>query len=298
MPAHNKSLLGSIYLFVTAVIFGSSFFIVKTSVDIIPPCWTIGIRFSLATLFLCVIFWKRLRLMNRATFHAGIIIGIFLCAAYVSQTIGITGTTPGHNAFLTALYVVIVPFMSWAVTRRRPARYSFIAAVICTAGIACISLDGDLRISPGDALSVLCSFLFAAQIVAIAYFSKKGFDPILLTIVQLGVTGAGCLIIASFTETFPSVMPANIWLIFAYLSFVVSGIAFLLQNLGQSMVSSSLASILLSLEAVFGVIFSVIFYGEVLTARVTLGFVLVFAAILVSETKLSFLHPKSREGTD
>ena len=293
--AQNKTARGTAYLLVTALIFGSSFFIVKTSVDLIPPCWLIGIRFSLAAVLLGAVFCRRLRAMNVRTLGGGVVIGLFLCAAYIAQTVGIMGTTPGRNAFLTALYVVVVPFLNWIVTRVRPDRFSIAAAVVCTAGIACISLDGTLSMSTGDALSVLCGVLFAAQIVTIAYFEHRGLDPILLTIIQLAVAGIGALAVAAWAEPVPQLETPSLWMSLLYLSVVVSGVAFLLQNVGQSLVRPSLASILLSLEAVFGVLFSVLFYGEQLTVRVTTGFVLVFVAIVISETKLTFLRRKPND---
>lgn len=282
---------GTALLLATAIIFGSSFFIVKASVDVLSPCWMIGIRFSLASVFLCLMFMKRLRNMTGGTIRAGIIIGAFLLAAYVTQTIGITDTTPGRNAFLTALYVVIVPFLGWMIFRRRPDRYSVIAAALCVSGIALISLDGTMQMSMGDLLSIVCAVLFAAQIIAIAVFARD-FDPVLLTIVQLGFCGIGGFLLAVLFEPAPPAMSPVMISSIAYLSIVVSGLAFLMQNVGQAMVSPSFASILLSLEAVFGVLFSVLFYDEKLTVRITIGFCLVFAAILISETKLSFLRRK------
>lgn len=292
MHRHSKTAAGTAYLLITALIFGSSFFIVKTSVDVFPPCWLIGLRFTAASVFLCLLFRKRLRDMRAGTVRAGVIIGVFLLAAYVAQTIGITDTTPGRNAFLTALYVVLVPFLGWAVFRKRPGRRSVVAAGLCIAGIALISLDSTFRMSMGDALSLLGGVMFAAQIIAIAAFAKDH-DPVLLTIMQLGVSGIGGLVLGLLTEPVPSGINAGSLAALAYLSIMVSGVAFLMQNIGQTLVSPSLASILLSLEAVFGVVFSVIFYHEELTARITLGFVLVFAAILVSELQFAPGHRTS-----
>lgn len=289
MRRHSNTAAGTAYLLVTALIFGSSFFIVKTSVDVFPPCWLIGLRFTAASAFLCLLFHRRLRNMTAGTVRAGIIIGVFLLAAYVAQTIGITDTTPGRNAFLTALYVVLVPFIGWGVFHRLPERRSIVAAFVCIAGIALISLDSALRMSMGDALSLLGGVMFAAQIVAIAAFAKDH-DPVLLTIVQLGVCGISGLVLGWLTEPVPAGVNAGSIAALVYLSIMVSGVAFLMQNIGQTLVTPSLAGILLSLEAVFGVVFSVLFYQEELTGRVTLGFVLVFAAILISELKFPSLR--------
>lgn len=287
----RKKILGSFLLLVTAIIWGSSFFIVKNTVDNVAPCWLIAIRFSGAALILALVGLRRLRQMNRKTLAGGLLIGIALFGAYVAQTYGVAFTTPGKNAFLTAIYCVLVPFFWWAMTRKRPDGWSFAAAFICLAGIGLISLDGTLSVSLGDGLSLLSGVLFALQIALISLYTRDC-DPVVLTVLQFAVGGLLAWPFALGAETVPDIGTPEILGVLFYLTVVVSALGMLLQNIGQSMTPSGTAAILMCLESVFGVLFSVIFWGETVSGQALAGFVLVFFAVLVSETKLSFLRRK------
>ena len=121
MDKQNKIYTASrIALFGAAIIWGSSILIVKKSMDSMHPHTLLAIRFTIASLLLCAIFHKRLRKLNKDYLISGGIIGLFLFMAYSVQTIGITDTTPGKNAFLTAVYCVIVPYLYWIIDKNKP----------------------------------------------------------------------------------------------------------------------------------------------------------------------------------
>lgn len=293
MTVNRRSLLGSLILLATAIIWGSSFFVVKNTVDDFAPNWLIAIRFSGAAAVLALIFQRQLRATPGRFWWGGVLIGLVLYAAYAAQTYGITDTTPGKNAFLTAVYCVLVPFVWWILTRKRPDGFSLAAAFICLTGIAFISLDSTLTVSLGDGLSLLSGVFFAWQIALISLYTRKGADPLALTVIQFAVAAACAWPAALMTEPAPQMVwtweSASSLL---YLTLVVSALGMLMQNVGQSMTPSGTAAILMSLESVFGVLFSVLFWGERVTWRLALGFCLVFFAVLLSETKLSFLRRK------
>ena len=113
----------------------------------------------------------------------GGIIGVFLFIAYSIQTIGITDTTPGKNAFLTAIYCVIVPYLYWVVDKNKPDRYNILAAILCLAGIGLVSINSEFTIGFGDAFSLISGFFYAAHMVALSKLTKIG-TPVLLTIIQ------------------------------------------------------------------------------------------------------------------
>lgn len=214
-----------------------------------------------------------------------------LFLAYSTQTIGITDTTPGKNAFLTAIYCVIVPFLFWLVGRQRPDIYNFTAAVLCIAGIGFVSLTQAFTIGFGDALTLLGGFLFAAHLVAVTKFGSDK-DPVLITILQFFFAAVFSWITTLISEPFPTAVSVDcVWGV-AYLSIFCTAGALLLQNIGQKYTNPSAAAIILSLESVFGVLFSVLFGYETLTPKLIFGFVLIFAAVLLSETKLSFIKKK------
>lgn len=290
----KRNFLAKLALFVAALIWGSSFFIVKNTVDVFQPNILLGVRFTIACALLSIVFYKKWKLVNKSYLWRGAVMGVLLFIAYCLQTIGLTDTTPGKNAFLTAVYCVIVPFLFWAVNRIRPDRYNVLAAVICIAGIGLVSLSGDFTIRFGDALTLASGIFYALHIVAVARFAK-GHDMILLTILQFGMVavlswGAGLLFEELPTQCDPATLLGLI-----YLAVCATGIALLLQNLGQKYTHPSAAAIILSLESVFGVMFSMLFYGERLTARLGVGFLFIFVAVLISETKLAFLIKEKAE---
>lgn len=276
-------------LFGASLIWGSSFLIMKNSVDALTPFLLLGLRFTIGCLFLCLIFHRRLKQLNHSYFIKGGIIGLLLFLAYTLQTIGLTGTTPGKNAFLTAIYCVIVPFLYWAVDRKKPDAFHLTAAFLTILGIGLVSLNNSLSIEYGDALTMAGGFFYAAHMVAIAKLAKDK-DPVLITILQFGYAAVFFWISAAFTEEL--VIPTNTTVIagILYLSIFATAVALLLQNIGQKYTNPAPAAVILSLESVFGVLFSVIFYGEEVNLRLLLGFLLIFLAVIISETKLSFFR--------
>lgn len=291
MNSTLKRILPKFALFFAAMIFGSSFFIVKNTVDIFPTNFLLAIRFTIGCLLLCALFPKKLTQLNRTCLWQGTVLGLLIFAGYCIQTIGLTDTTPGKNAFLTASYCILVPFLHWVVDKRRPDLYNFSAAFLCLTGIGLVSFDGSFSMRFGDAMTLVSALFFAAHIVAGARFGGKS-DPILLTILQFGTAAVCAWILGFATETFPKEIPLNAVLGLLYLAVFATTLALLLQNVGLKYADPTSGAILLSLESVFGVLFSMIFYHEQLNFRLTAGFLLIFVAVILSETKLSFLRKK------
>ena len=284
----KHSVLSKLALLTASLIWGSSFFVMKNSVDVFPVFSLLAIRFTIGCGLLSIVFFKRLKRMTRKVFFHGSILGLLLFAAYALQTLGLLETTPGKNAFLTAIYCILVPFLFWMVTKKRPDVYNCLAGVLCLGGIGLVSLTGNFSVGSGDALTIAGGIVYAIHIVVVAKVSRNE-DPVLLTLVQFFAAAVCCLTIALFTETFPTAIPASSWYGLLYLAVFATTGALLMQNVGQKYTHPAAASILLSLESVFGVAFSMIFYGEILTPRLAAGFTLIFISVIVSETKLSFL---------
>lgn len=186
---------------------------------------------------------------------------------------------------------MIVPFLFWAVDRTRPTLSHFASALLCIAGIGLVSLTGSFSIERGDAITLVSGFLYAAHIVAVAKLGK-GEDPVLLTLVQFGTAAILSTAVTLLFEPRPVSWTAQSLFGVLYLAVFATAAALLLQNIGQANTPPAAASILLSLEAVFGVLFSVLFYGEQLSFRMIAGFVLIFAAVLLCETDFASLRSK------
>lgn len=285
----KRGALAKAALLVATLIWGSTFIIFKDAMNGLPPLFILAFRYLVATVILSAVFFKKLRLINKTYLWQGAVLGVFLAAAYIFQTYGLQGTTPGKNAFLTAVYCVLVPFVSWAFFGGRPDRFNFLAAATCLAGIGFVSLDGDLSVMPGDWLTLVGGVFFALHIAFVARFNSDK-DAVTLTLVQFFTAGVICGAGSLCFETLPSSVPPAAWTEIIYLAVCGTAVAMLLQNVGQKYVSSSSAAIILSLEALFGVLFSVIFGYENLSVKLVIGFALIFFAIITSETKWKFVR--------
>jgi len=156
-------------------------------------------------------------------------------------------------------------------------------------GIGLISLDGDLRVGAGDALTIVCGFFFAAHIIVTARYVNNR-DPVMLAMLQFAAAGVLSVLAAIFIEPFPTAITStDIWSI-VFLTVVCTAGCLLMQVFGQKYTPPSQAAVIVSLEAVFGTLASVILLHEILTPRLLLGFTLTFAAVLISETKLGFFR--------
>ncbi|MBQ7793697.1 MAG: DMT family transporter [Clostridia bacterium] len=287
----NKRVSARLALLVATVIWGSSFVVLKNTLDSLPILFILAFRFLVAGCLLSVVFWKKLSAVTPKSLASGALTGACLFMAYYLQTIGLANTTPGKNAFLTSVYCIIVPFLYWAVDRKRPDRYNIIAAISCLTGIGFVSLTESFTVQMGDYMTLISGFFWAAHIILIAKFSGDT-DPVLLTILQFFACGLIAAVGSVCVDTLPVGWFSGAWRELLYMAVFCTGVTLLCQNWGQSHLPPANAAILLSLESVFGVIFSVMIYGEKLTPRLVVGFCLIFAATIISETKLSFLTKK------
>lgn len=279
-------------LLAVGLIWGSANIFVKSASGQIPPAFLIALRCTAASALLALIFRKRLRGLTCKDFLSGAIIGICMFSAYYIQTCSMRISDPGKCGFLASVYCVIVPFLYWIVVRKRPTWRHLLAAVLCLAGVVFCSVTETLSISWGDSMALLSGFFYAAHIVSVEKCSK-GRDPIAMTILQFGFTAVFAWVVALATERQQFALPASALFDVAYLAFISTGLATLLQNLGQKRVNSNLASILMSTESVFTLLISVSLGMERLTVQICVGFVLIFAAILISQ-----IEPAEKKNTE
>lgn len=273
-------------LFAATVIWGAAFVVMKDAVSVIGPAQLVGIRFFLAGILLAAIFRKQFKsVLSVGGIRSGAIMGLILFTAFWLQTLGLTDTSPGKNAFLTATYCVMVPLIMWAISRRFPGLSSIIAALICVAGIGLVSIQpGTFAIGFGDGITLCGAVVFALEIIFIARFTKT-YSAIGITVVQFICCGLLGLIFGAIFEPVPnfSAITPEFLGELVYLVTLSSCVCYVFQNVGLAHVQPAQGALILSLESVFGVISSVLLYGEQLTVQMVLGFALIFVAILISE---------------
>ncbi len=288
---NNKANLGRTCLILTTLIWGSSFVILKSALDSITPLWVLAIRFSGAAILMLIACLPRLKKLDKRYVTGGCLMGLCLAAAYILQTYGLVYTTPGKNAFLTTTYCILVPFLYWVISGKRPDKYNIIAALVCLVGVGFVCLGNDLSINIGDMLTILCGLFYGLHIIVTSRTAENR-DPVLITMLQFATAAVVCFIGAVLFEPAPHDIGSGTWLSIAYMTFICTGLCYILQTVGQKYTPPSQTAVILTLESVFGSAISVILGVESLTFNIALGFFLIFIAIITSETKLDFLNKK------
>ncbi len=291
---NGKMYLADASLIMVAFFWGGGFVVIKDALDDITPLYMMAIRFVLAFALMALVFFRYLRQISRQDLRAGLLIGVLLFSAFAIQTIALQYTTAGKQAFLTAVYVVMTPFLYWAVAKKAPDKYSLAGAFLAFFGIGFLTLQGGLSIGIGDSLTLVAAFFFAAHIVAVGQFAPSG-NVILLAIIQTGVAAAVFAVMALLFEPWPTAITSRAAFSIGYQVIFSTMAAILIQNIAQKYTTSTHAAIAMSFEAVFGVLLALVFLGEALTFRIIIGCILIFIAIITTETKLSFLQPTASE---
>ena len=280
----NRSFWCKLGLLAVTMIWGSSFVVVKNTTASLSPSAIIFFRFSLAAVLLAAVFFRRLKNITREAVSRGALIGATTFTAYELQTYGVEYTTAGNNAFLTGIYCVAVPFLAWAMFRRRPTRWQVVSAFLCISGVGLLSLQGGFQMNRGDLLSLLSGLCFAMQIIEIDLFTAKN-DPVVLTIFSMTATALLSLPGMLFSGQPVASPEPELILVLVYLGIVSTALTSLAQTVCQKYVEPAAASLIMSLEAVFGVLAGVVFLREPVTVRSLGGCALIFGAILLSEKR-------------
>ena len=272
-----------------AVFWGVSFVVMKNALEHVSPLYIIAARFCGSAVLLLPFCISKLKTLDKSYVRGGVLMGAALLTAFILQTYGLMYTTPGKNAFLTTVYCIIVPFLYWAYVKKRPDRYNAAAALASLAGVGFISLDSYLRIGLGDALTIGCGFFFALHIVLTARY-LEGRDPLMLALPQFASAGVLSLMGAVIFEQAPNMISTADITSVVFLTAICTAGCTLLQIIGQKYTPPSQAAVIMTFESVFGALTSIIVLHEILTLRLILGFALMFAAVIVSETKMEFIR--------
>lgn len=274
------------------MVWGGGFVVTKNALDVITPLYFLAVRFSIAGLLMALIFFKKLRKVTWRDIKSSSIVGAFLALGFITQTLGANLTTPAKSSFITGLNVVLVPFIMILFTKKFPGRKAVIMALVAFFGLSLISVNEQLVIGAGDFLTFLCAIFYACHIVSIGYYANK-VDTYVLATIQVLFTGIVCSILAVFLEPVPTLAGIGIWSGILYSALLSTLAAFLIQNLAQRNTPSTHAAIILCLESVFGALASVLFWHEIMTIRMFVGCIMIFAAIIINEVDFTAIF-KSR----
>ena len=278
---------------ITAMIWGSSFVTQSISAGHIG-CFSFGaLRALPATVFLFLLVCVMRRLQPREKYsaaqkkmllRAGLICGTLLTAAISFQQFGLSYTSAGKAGFISALYIVLVPVFSIFFGKKPGGRvWIFVAVAVAGLYLLCVNGSGEMSFSGGDLSVLLCTVVFAFQIIAVDHYAGK-VDGVELSCVQFAVMtvlSAACALLAGEQTTMEAVKTCLPYIL--YTGIFSSGIAYTLQIIAQKDGDPTVVSLLLSLESVFAVVSGAIFLHERMSAQEYLGCALMLAAVLLSQ---------------
>ena len=293
----SRTALARAALFLCAIVWGSAYIILKESYAELTPAFALAARFTAASALMLVIASGRLKRLDRGLLKRGITVGLFVFLGFVFCCESLVYTSASKSSFLCATSCIFTPFFVWLISRKRPEACHIIGALLCITGIGIISLNADLTVGLGDLLALLCGISYGVEIALLGEKCGED-DPVLQCTVQLCTTAILAWIYHFIRdgELMPLHVSAGAWLSVLYLAVFSTVVAFLCQNWGQKILNASSSSLIMALESVFGVLLAVLIGGEILTLRLLVGFAVVFASVVISETGLTFLRSKRRDG--
>jgi drug/metabolite transporter (DMT)-like permease len=287
----------NLLLLFVAAIWGAGFVAQTTAMDTIGPALFVGLRFMIASLValpLAIIEHRKATTpLRRPHMLAFVFIGMALFGGCITQQYGLLTTTVTNSGFLTALYVVFVPVLSLLVFRRLPHWVIWPASLLSLAGIFLLNgarLDG---LSSGDTLTIVCALFYAVQVLVIGMVVTTSGRPMLLCFVQFMVCTLLGLSLAFGSEPveITSIVSAGQEIIFAGL--LSSGLAFILQVVGQRFTTAPQAAIFLSTESLFAAIFGAVMLGESIGLIGYIGCALIFASLMLVELLPDWIKTKA-----
>ena len=306
----NKKLQGNIFLLLTAIIWGFAFVAQGSITEYMPPFMFNGIRMYLGTLSLILLIFIANRYpgiqkivggepldengnklevdeYRRLLIKSGVSCGVIMYFAANTQQIGLVYTTASKTAFITTLYIVLVPLMG-VFLKHKIGRNAWIGVAFATVGMYLLCITESFTITFGDFIVFVGAFFWGLQIIVLDKYVQKIMVMKIIAL-QFFVAGTMSLISSPFIDglfnvqvdlnAFLSAVPSIL-----YVGIISTAGAATFQGLGQRYANPTTASILLSMESVFGAIFGYIFMHDLLTPREYLGCVLMFIAILIVQT--------------
>lgn len=287
----KKSFFGSILLLITSIIWGSAFVAQSKGMDYIGPFSFNGLRSIIAVIFLgiflIILIYRNKNnpefklFKNKKAIIGSIFCGIALMFSTSTQQIAISMTTVGKSGFITSLYIILVPILGLFIKKKAPLKI-WGCVLIVLVGLYLLCVKESFILEPADILLLLSACGFAIQILIVDSIIQD-INPILLSIIQLSVVAVFSLTPIFFIEkpAMSNIGDALPYLLFA--GVLSSGIAYTFQIIAQKYTNPVVASLIMSLESVFAALTGWLFLHEVLSTNETIGCILIFIAIIISQ---------------
>lgn len=288
-------------MLLTAFIWGGGFVVTKIALDVgFAPSFVLASRFALGVLFMVLLFSKEIRKCNKDDLVVGVVAGVMLFVAFITQTIGVKYTTPSNNALITSTNVVMVPFLGWLLTKRRPPVKTILLSFTCFVGMAILSYTpgAGLSFNKGDLLTLVCAGCYAIHVSYLGMSAHRINNVFALNTIQLAVAGGISGLYFMFMEyqpvTVAQLQEGGMGLLF--LGVFSTGLCFLMQSYGQKVLPPVKVAIFLSLEGMFGSITSILMGYDPLSVHLIVGGSIMIASLILLEMEsIPLLNRKKAE---
>ena len=292
----RKQLIGNIILIFVAFIWGTAFAVQRIGMEHIEPITFTAARMSLAAVVVGAVSMLQKKKSfsdenekieyRKNTLLGGLLCGAFLVSASIFQQVGIVYTTAGKAGFITALYILLVPILSFLIFKKKNTLLVWAGVIIGVIGMYLLCMKESLRLSYGDALICVCAILFSGHILCCDHYAKRG-NPIRISSIQFTVTAVVSWIIAFIVET-PSmdkIISAAVPIL--YCGLISAGLGYTLQMIAQRLTEPTIASMLMSLESVFAVLGGAVLLNERMSLREIAGCIIMLIAIILVQLPVS-----------
>ena len=263
-------------LLATTAVWGGAFLVMKDSLVRQDVYSFLASRFILAAAFMFIYKPKSLTGLDRKFVKRAVLIGLLLCSGFIFQTFGLTQTTVSNTGFITGLYLVFTPLISWLLLKQEIFKVHWLAVLVATIGLYFISFNG-ISVGIGEILVLISALLFAGQIVALGEWSD-GENTYALTLIQILVS-AVIFFALSLKDGFQLPPDNAVWSAVFYTAFFATFLGFLIQTKAQSVMSATVAGVLLAMETPFALFFGLYFDNDPITLRIISGGTLVLIAM-------------------
>ena len=274
--------LGRLGLLLVTIIWGTGYVVSDIALNVLNPYQLMTGRFLIAFIVILILFSNKIKNITKKALIRGSILGIILYLAFLFQTVGLNYTTPSKNAFLTAVNVVLVPFIGLVLYKNKIAIRAYLGAFLSIVGIGLLSLDGFSGFNFGDFLTLIGAVFFSFQIILTSRFVRTE-NIFSIMIVQMGVAAlCGTLVMLFRGDPIPEFTVTGT-LSVAYLGFFCTMFGFMLQTAAQRFTADTETAVILSMESLWGMLFSIILLHELVTVQMGIGAALILIGVLVSE---------------
>jgi drug/metabolite transporter (DMT)-like permease len=278
----SQSRKAELSLLLLTFIWGTTFPLVKTAMSFSSPLVFVFFRFVLASLAFWLLFSKRISFEERGILKAGAIIGIFLFLGFGFQTLGLKYTASSKSAFITGLFVVMVPPLSFLILKEKAKVASILGVILAVSGLYLLTRPKGSEFNIGDIFTFFCAISFALHVILVQIYTRR-YDFFTLTFVQILTTA---ILSVPFMLALERVsLRLHPYLILALLvcAIFATALGLYIQNRMQKDTTTVKAALIYTMEPVFAAVFSYLFLSEVLGWVGILGGALILSGMLCSE---------------